>query len=127
MCTLLASRMSRATAAALVLVVAAHTPCGGQVVSNAAAARQANSRARGLLQAGAYRGADSMYADVLRWVGETETLIRADAYFGRAYAAQQRVLSGDTASAAEAYCRHDTVLRKRRPGAGAGSSSPATM
>lgn len=60
-------------------------------------ARLALVDARRSLEAGSFREAESKYTAALRQLSRSENQLRAAALFGRAFAAQQRLVSGDTA------------------------------
>jgi tetratricopeptide repeat protein len=55
--------------------------------------------ARKSLEAGSYREAEAKYAGVLRGPWQLDNQLRAAALFGRAFAAQQRLVNGDTIGA----------------------------
>jgi tetratricopeptide (TPR) repeat protein len=55
--------------------------------------------ARKSLEAGSYREAETKYASVLRGPWQLDNQLRAAALFGRAFAAQQRLVNGDTVGA----------------------------
>jgi Tfp pilus assembly protein PilF len=58
--------------------------------------RQTLAGARRMLERGDYRNAEGVYADVLRLLPESDSILRAAAHFGRAFAAQQLLVTGDT-------------------------------
>jgi tetratricopeptide (TPR) repeat protein len=67
----------------------------------------AMGRARTLLGSHSYREAESLYVMTLQWLPADATSQRAAAHFGRAFAAQQRLATGDTAG----VVLLDTIVR----------------
>src|SRR5262245_3886533 len=94
--------VSRMASFVVPMAIWASGAVGAQPPSSASAARQALLHARSLLDRGAFRDAETAFASTIGTLTATDTLLRAEAIFGRAYAAQQRFFAGDTANATEA-------------------------
>ncbi len=84
-----ARRWLSAVLGVLVAAVSASAQGGGEF-------RQTLAGARRMIERGAYRDAKGVYAEVLRQLPESDSILRAAAHFGRAFAAQQILVGGDT-------------------------------
>lgn len=107
----MATRFMSMLASAVLVAVTAESARGQDPT---AATRQQMVSARAMLERGAFRDAEAIYSAAIAVLPPNERALVAGAYFGRAFAAQQRFVSGDTAGVP---VRADSVVRDYRQAA----------